>query len=137
MAVARAGPLAGYAGARQAAALRELAVIADLYDRGMREPLPLYCRTSAAYATAFAAGGDPLAAAARAWTSAYRFDGEDAEPEHELVLGGRVGFDALTAQPPGPGEDGAGWAMDDSTRLGRLARRLWDGLLACELLSEL
>ena len=48
----------------------------------MREPAPLYCLTSAA----FAAGENPR----QVWESA-RFPGEDAEPEHELVFG-RVPF---------------------------------------------
>ena len=33
-------------------------------------------------------------------------------------------------------EQGEGWALDEKTRTGRYARRLWDGLLACEELID-
>jgi exodeoxyribonuclease V gamma subunit len=94
------------------AALAHLATLADLYVRGMRRPLPLYCETSGAYAQAGAA------AARSAWTSEWNFEREDREPEHELVLGGVLGFDELPAG------------------LDRLAHALWDGLLACEEVSD-
>jgi exodeoxyribonuclease V gamma subunit len=136
VAVARLLPLAADAAARRETALEQLATLLDLFDRGMREPLPLFCATSAAYARAAVAGHDPAAAAVKAWGSGYRFDGEDAEPEHELVLGGRRGLDELLAEPARADEQGPGWAIQEPTRLGRLARRLCDGLLANEELIE-
>ena len=59
-------------------ALAALEVLIELYDRGMREPLPLACRTSAA----FAAGANPRGE----WES-DRFPKEDRDAEHELVYG--------------------------------------------------
>ncbi len=89
-AVARAGPGASYAGARQAAALRELGVIADLYDRAAcTEPLLLAHPHVWRRMPSLAAGGDPLAAAAGAWTSAYRFKQAMQGPSEERVLQGR------------------------------------------------
>ena len=71
--------VARVAGARRATdALAQLEVLIDLYDRGMREPLPLACRTSAA----FAAGGN-----ARGEWESDRFPKEDRDAEHELVFG--------------------------------------------------
>src|SRR5439155_7613391 len=46
--VARLAPLAGDPAVRRAAALAHLAVLVDLLDRGLCEPPPLYCKTSAA-----------------------------------------------------------------------------------------
>jgi exodeoxyribonuclease V gamma subunit len=109
-------------------ALDHLTALLDLYDRGMREPLALYCSTSAAYAEAFATGDDPVVAARAEW-SGSRFSPENDEAEHQLVLGGVRTLDDLLAEPPGPGED---WGITDPTRLGRLALRLWSGLLAHE-----
>jgi len=110
---------------RPADPLRELAVLVDLYDRGMREPLPLACLTSAAYVQ----GGEPAARAA--WESTWNFDKEDSEPEHQLVLGGVLDFAELLAEPPRAGED-----FGDPSRFGGYARRLWTGLLAHERLVE-
>ncbi len=133
--VARVGVLADDPAERGAIALRELAMLVDLHDRGMREPLPLFCRTSAAYAEAAAAGRDPVPPAEREWLTEWSFDREDRELEHQLVLGGVRTFEELLTIAPGPGEAGAGWEQTDTTRVGRLARRLWSGLLAREELS--
>jgi exodeoxyribonuclease V gamma subunit len=113
-------------------ALAHLETLVDLFDRGMREPVPLFCATSAAYAEAAATGGDPGAAGRREWTSPWNFDREDKDLEHQLVLGGVRTFDELLADRPRPDED---WDTAETTRLGRYARRLWGGLLASEELS--
>jgi exodeoxyribonuclease V gamma subunit len=109
-----------------------LAALVDLHDRGLCEPLPLYGRTSAAYAAERARGRPGEGAARKEWESTYGWDREDREPEHQLVLGGVVGFDAVAAPTPAAGESGPGWPGDEPSRFGRLARRLWDDLLAVE-----
>jgi exodeoxyribonuclease V gamma subunit len=133
--VALVAPLGATADARRASALEQLAVLIDLFDRGMREPLPLFCATSAAYAEAVRAGQEPIAAAERAWTTAYKFDGEDAEPEHQLAHGGVRTFAELVEVAPRADEAGVGWAELETSRAGRLADRMWGALLAREKLS--
>jgi exodeoxyribonuclease V gamma subunit len=111
--------LARVAGLDGPLALDYLATLVDLFDRGMREPAPLYCLTSAAYA----AGEDPR----KVWESG-KFPGEEAEPEHRLVLGDRT-FDDVLAEGARTDEP---WDMDETRRFGRWARRLWDPLLGHE-----
>jgi exodeoxyribonuclease V gamma subunit len=105
-------------------ALEQLAALLDLYDRGMCEPLPLACRTSAAYA----AGQN-----ARAEWESDRFDKEDREPEHELVYGRSLPFAALLEAAPWPDER---WVPGEPTRFGQYALRLWGGLLQHEELDD-
>ena len=136
VAIARIAPLGRTAEDRRDAARRHLTTLMDLYDRGMREPLPLYCATSAAYAEAAVAGADGAAAAEAAWTSEFNFDREDREPEHQLVLGGVLTIEDLLAEPARPDEQGEGWDTAQASRLGRCARRMWDGLLACEQVTS-
>jgi exodeoxyribonuclease V gamma subunit len=130
--------LGGDAAVRRAAAIEYLDGIVDLYRRGMREPLPLYCKTSAAWAAAAHAGQDPHKAAGKAWTSDYGLAREDKDAEHVLVCGGIVAFDWLLADvgPPRDDENGTGWQLSEDTRFGRYARRLWDGLLDHEALAD-
>ncbi|MDQ3640703.1 MAG: exodeoxyribonuclease V subunit gamma, partial [Actinomycetota bacterium] len=119
-----------------ATARRHLHDLVALYDRGLSEPLPVYCRTSAAYALAVAKSKDAERAARKAWQSGFNYDGEDQEPEHELLLGGVRSFDDLLAGAPCEGEEGDGWEPGESSRFGRYARRLWDGLLAAETVVD-
>ena len=104
----------------------------DVYDRGMREALPIACLSSAAYAAAARRGANPAAAARGAWESTWNFDREDREPDHLLVLGGERTLEELLAAAPRSDEAGDGWEMTETTRFGRYARRMWDDLLACE-----
>jgi exodeoxyribonuclease V gamma subunit len=133
--VALVPALAGDPQQRRTVALEHLTRLVELYDRGMNEPLPIFCKTSAAYAEAAAAGRDPLPEANRAWESTWMLDLEDRELEHRLVLGGVLSLQQLLTLAPCVDESGEGWAQDESSRLGRYARRLWDGLLEREQVS--
>jgi exodeoxyribonuclease V gamma subunit len=97
-------------------ALQHLTALVELFDAGLREPLPIACKTSAAYAQALHRGGDPVKAAVAEWESDWNFPREDKDPEHELVFGAGLPFELLVAQP---GFD-------------RYARRLWDPALGWE-----
>ena len=130
--VAYIPPLADDPAQRRAIALAQLEILVDLYDRGMREPLPLFCLTSEAYASAARSGQDPAVAAAREWESGWNFDREDRDAEHQMAFGGVLGFSDVLALAPAGDEAGDGWSAEDDSRLGRYARRLWDGLLERE-----
>jgi exodeoxyribonuclease V gamma subunit len=97
-----------------------LHALVDLLDRGMREPLPLYCTTSAAYATALANDKNADRAAGQQWVSSYQRDREDRQPEHILVFGGERPLDELLADP----------------RFAVEAEALWSGPLAFEELDD-
>ena len=115
--VAVVGPLADDPVQRAAIATTQLTALIDLYDRGMREPLPLFCATSAAYAAAAVAGLEPHRAAEQEWHSDWRFEREDTELEHQLVLGGVWTFDELLELAPRSDEDGDGWASAEHVAL--------------------
>ena len=117
-------------------ARRHLHELVALYDRGMCEPLPIACATSAAYAEAVRNERDAVGAAAKAWTSTDRFRADDADDEHVLVYGGRIDFDDLFASPPCAGEEGEGWSETEASRFGRYALRFWNGLLEHEQLEH-
>jgi exodeoxyribonuclease V gamma subunit len=95
-------------------ALEQLATVIELYDHGMREPLPLPPETAAAYAQS----GEE--AAREAWTSEWGYDKEDRAPEHVRVFGGVIPFEQLIAQP----------GFDE------YAHRLWDPLLEREQVTD-
>jgi exodeoxyribonuclease V gamma subunit len=134
--LSRFSPLADDPAEAEETARRHLHDLVALHDRGMREPLPLYCATSAAYAGAVAGGRDGLARAGKTWASRRRSPKEDCEREHQLVLGGIVPFEQLLHDAPRADEDGPGWDTGEATRFGRYARRLWAGPLAAERLED-
>jgi len=82
-----------------------------------------------------AEGKDGIVAASKRWKSG-KFDGEDKDLGHQLVLGGVLPVEELFAVLPGAGEDGEGWETSEASRFGRYARRLWCGLLAAERLED-
>jgi len=131
--VVRIPALGDDAHGRRVTALEELAALVDLYDRGMREPLPLARETSAAYAFAVAAGRDGVAAANAAWTSTFDRDREDRQPEHRLVYGGEIPLAEVLAGRPRDDED---WHPEEPSRFGVYARRLWESLLAREVIDD-
>ena len=111
----------------QSKAQSYLESLVDLYDRGLREPLPLPLRTSVEYAGAMAKMDGPAEAefrARRAWTSG-KFPGEDADSAHILVWGSLASYDEVFDQPPMADETWAG----EPTRLAELSLRLWAPLL--------
>ena len=130
--VARVGVLGADAEERRTRALASLQQLIEVYDRGMREALPIACMSSAAYAAAAVRGAKPEALARKAWESTWNYDREDREPDHLLVLGGERTLDELLAEPPRADESGDGWDASETSRFGRYARRVWDDLLACE-----
>ena len=134
--VSRIPPLGDTPDSRRQAALEQLAVLLDLYDRGMREPLPLACETSAAYAQAVAVGEDGEAAARAAWETVFRYEKEDRQPEHLLIHGDAVPLARLLAEAPRHDERGDGWEEAEPTRFGRYAMRLWRGLLSVEEIRD-
>jgi exodeoxyribonuclease V gamma subunit len=134
--IARFPALAADAPPRQKVAQEHLQTLLDIYDRGMREPLPLPCLAAAAYAQAVARGANAEAAARKAWASTYKYDKEDREAEHVRVLGGTLSLEELLALPPHADEQGDGWEASEASRFGRYARRLWSGLLAHEVVTE-
>jgi exodeoxyribonuclease V gamma subunit len=134
--VSRIAALGDDADSRRQIALEHLTVLLDLYDRGMRERLPLAGDASAAYAQAVAAGEDGEDAARAAWESVFRYDKEDRRPEHLLAYGDAVPFARLLEEAPRDSERGPGWDQTQATRFGRYAMRLWRGLLAAEALID-
>jgi exodeoxyribonuclease V gamma subunit len=136
--VARLEPMGTTASQRRQEALGELTIVLDLYDRGMREPLPIACATSAAWAEARYLDNERHEADKRAgetWVGSSKVPGEIANPEHRYVWGKTYPLDRLMAEPASPGEGGPGWPVTDVSRFATLAFRLWYPLLAHEKLA--
>jgi exodeoxyribonuclease V gamma subunit len=136
VAVSTFGHLGDSAAARRGAALDRLRTVVDLYDRGMRAPLPMVCGPSAQWAEARWRGLDDdgvLSRAAGVWAPSGDIPGERDQAEHIFLYGRHSDLRVLLQERPAPDEAGPGWS-DETHRFGRLARRLWEPLLAHERL---
>ncbi|NHC15864.1 exodeoxyribonuclease V subunit gamma, partial [Motilibacter deserti] len=117
-----------------------LARLVALRAAGLCEPLPMAVKTSAAYADARQRGEsveDALVRARGEWAGNDTVPGEAVDAAHRLVWGESPGLELLLTAAAGAAETGAGWAADEPSRFGALARRLWAPLLAAETLELL
>ncbi len=102
--------------------------LVELYDQGLREPLPLPVKSAAAYAEARLGGAEPVDAHLRArekWATG-KFPGEDDDAAHTLVWGRRAPLQVLLT--PRLADDDPG----EPDRFAALAVRLWAPLLGHE-----
>jgi hypothetical protein len=102
----------------------------------MCEPLPISCKTSAAYARDRALGREPGEAAQearKAWESTNSRDNENRDKEQVFVLGGELTFpEMLTFTGIPSAEEGLELDPPEPHRFGVYARLVWDGLLDLE-----
>ena len=134
VAVARLEPAPGSPDDRRRWACSRLQALLDLYDLGMRAPLPLVGKASAAWAQGRRDQLDQpqmLERSQREWDSGL-FPGEGADEDHVYVFGRDVPFLSLLDSAPTPEETRLGWPRGENTRFGGLARILWDPLLDVE-----
>ena len=104
-------------------AVEQLRTLVDVYDRGLREPLPVPLRTAHAWADSVRARKDPYWPARREWESqsGSPVPGEQEDPAHVRVHGRGAPFDCLL-QEPRPDER---WG-DHPHRLAQYALRIWE-----------
>ena len=99
----RAAPAVALAGPLDHRAEGWLRDLVDLYDRGMREPLPLPVKTACAYAEESQRGGGSAWKARKEWEtdrfSPFGIKGEDADPSHVQAFGEGAAFEVLTTPP--------------------------------------
>ncbi|YAL83145.1 exodeoxyribonuclease V subunit gamma [Dermacoccaceae bacterium W4C1] len=104
-------------------AAQRLAELVEVRDLGLREPIPLFAKTSHVFADRYKNGRSQDASvnwAARDWIP-DRFPGEAAEEAHQLVYGGIVPLQDLAQAQPEPEES---WEPGLS-RFGQYAMRVW------------
>lgn len=117
-AMVRTGPVS------PAEARVQLALIADLYQRGMQSPLPMVCDPSAAWAKARREGLSEEDSQYRVGNSWKKDD-----PDLAYVHGRDSSLSLLYSEKPWSDERGVGWDEAEPSRFGRLSLRLWSGLL--------
>ena len=104
-----------------------LRALVDVRDRGLCEPLPLFAKSSAVWASAVAKGNDGFAQAQWPWRGSDQSPGERADPAHVRVHGQGADLARIVGQP----HDEEHW-NGEPTRAGQYAVRVWAPLLAHE-----
>lgn len=107
--------------------------LVHLHALALREPLPVPVPVACTYATSRAAGDSPdmaLVNARRAWDG-DQFLREDAH--HVICWGSGASLDDILVTPT---ESERAWFPQDPSRLGVLARRVWEPLLAHERVDK-
>ena len=106
-----------------------LADLVDIYDRGMREVVPLPVKAGHAWAEAASRRRAEDWPARQAWETDRNapVPGEQDDPAYLVAYGGRASF----AEVKGTARRDERW-NDASSRLGQYAVRLWEPLLARE-----
>ncbi|MFN2557826.1 MAG: exodeoxyribonuclease V subunit gamma [Nitriliruptorales bacterium] len=129
-------PLAQSPSERKTAATSHLLRLIDLFDRGRRAPIPLYCNTSLKAAEQLQADRSPRRNVDYAWESRDHRGrtGENRDPYHLLVLGQQLSTDELFEERCRELEERS-WADHDS-RFVAYAWRLWEPILAAQRLRE-
>jgi exodeoxyribonuclease V gamma subunit len=110
-------------------AVEHLEQLVELFDKGLREPLPMPVKTAHEYAAARYRDADVSEARRRAkmkWISG-NYPGEDDDQAHQQVWGHRAPFETLLV-PVHPDESWGG----EPDRFAELAVRLWFPLLEHE-----
>lgn len=131
IALARLPAFEGAAAERRELALGALGVLVDLYGRGMSEPLPLFAKTSEQLVDALRKDRTSKKECAHVWEAQGPVPGEADDAAHVLVFGEKVRFSDLLGLEAHDDESGPGWSRA-SSRVERLARRLWEPLLCYE-----
>ncbi|NCT91018.1 exodeoxyribonuclease V subunit gamma [Cellulomonas sp. APG4] len=109
-------------------ATRHLGELVALRDQALREPLPMPVETACAYATARAAATEEvqaLDAARTRWKDGF----ERTDEYHVEVWGPAATLDDVAGTPS---EAERAWWPEEGTRLGVLARRVWEPVITHE-----
>ncbi|WP_052436962.1 hypothetical protein [Georgenia sp. SUBG003] len=107
--------------------------LVHLRSLALREPLPVPVPVACTYATARAAGDSAdmaLVSAERAWNGDQFLRDDE---HHVICWGPGASLDDILGVPT---DDERAWYPEDRTRLGVLARRVWEPLLAHEQVDK-
>ena len=117
-------------------ATSQLRRLVELYDRGMRSPVPLFCEASEKSAEQRLQGEPAERFVNKVWqTDSFApYPREDLDPYHLLVLGRQVPTDELLAEACIDAEEES-WA-DDRRRFVAYAWRLWEPIMNAERRRE-
>ncbi|MHB1853696.1 MAG: exodeoxyribonuclease V subunit gamma, partial [Acidimicrobiales bacterium] len=120
-------PLSGPPASRREAAISRLVILVDLYERNLREPLPIFCRTSAEAVEAARFSDDWESPARKAWESGYNRYGENEEPEHVRLYGDEAPLQRFLDERPRTDDPAS--SRPAYSRFELYAHLLWDDVI--------